>query len=213
MVEDASSLPRCHNSPEQKRPEQGGIYGPLPNLIRWGGLVAAVAGALFIIADLAAVVLAFGQESAEGLLFRAIVSESAGVLLALGLVGLYARQAEAGGYLGLVGFLAAFIALWLGQQNIVWAALLANLGWALFGVAGLGARAYPRAATILLIVGAVLAGVVNILLGIILQVGETPATYAAGVGGIVDIIFNAAIVWLGISLFTGRAEEARQPTV
>ena len=186
---------------------------PLSNLIRWGGLVAAIAAALFIIADLATVVLALGQGSAQGLLFRAAISGSAGVLLALGLVGLYARQAEPAGYLGLVGFLAAFIALWLGQENVLWAALLANVGWALFGIASLGAGIYPRVATILLIVGAALAGVVNILLGLVLRVGETPAPYTAGVGGLVDIIFNAAIVWLGISLFTGSTEQARQPTV
>jgi len=125
----------------------------LSSLVRWGGLVVIVAAALFTNADLVTVVFAFGQGSAEGLLFRAAFSGSAGVLLALGLVSLYAHQSEEAGYLGLVSFLAAFIALWLGQANIVWAALLANVGWALFGVASLRARAYPRIATILLIVG------------------------------------------------------------
>jgi len=48
----------------------------------------------------------------------------------------------------------------LGQQNLVWAALVANVGWALFGMGSLQARTYPRVATILLIVGAVLAGVI-----------------------------------------------------
>ncbi len=73
----------------------------LSDLIRWGGLAAVIAAALFVIADLVVVVLAFGQEPAEGLLFRGAVSGSAGLLLALGLVGLYAHQAEATGYLGL----------------------------------------------------------------------------------------------------------------
>jgi len=100
----------------------------LSNLVRWGGLAAVVAGALFIIADVVAVRFASVQEPVQGLAFRAIVSESAGVLLALGLVSLYAYQAEATGYLGLVGFLAAFVGLWLGQQGIDWAALLANIG-------------------------------------------------------------------------------------
>ena len=164
----------------------------LSNLIRWGGLAAMVGGALFIIADLATAVFAFGQGSAGGLLFRSIVSGSAGVLLALGLVSLYARQAGATGNLGLLGFLAAFIGLWFGQQNIVWAALLANLGWILFGAASLGARVYPRIAVILLIIGAVLAGVVNLLLAII-QAGGAPAVYIAGVGAIADIVFNVGV--------------------
>ncbi len=140
------------------------------DLVRWGGLVAVVAGALFIIADLVVVVLAFGQEPAEGLLFRAAVSGSAGLLLALGLVALYAHQTETTGYLGLVGFLAAFISLWLGQENIVWAALLANVGWALFGAASLGTRTYPRVAVILLIVGAVLAFILLPLTTIVIAV-------------------------------------------
>lgn len=87
------------------------------DLIRWGGLAAVIAAALFVIADLVVLVLAFGQQPAEGLLIRAAVSGSAGLLLALGLVGLYAHQAQEAGYLGLVGFLAAFVALWLGQKT------------------------------------------------------------------------------------------------
>ena len=181
----------------------------LSNLIRWGGLVAVIAAALFIIADLVAVVIALGQGSAEGLLFRTAISESAGVLLALGLVGLYAHQAEAAGYLGLVGFLAAFLALWLGQQDILWAALLANVGWVLFGVAALGAWAYPRIAIILLIAGAALAGVVNLFL-LAIDFGGTAPASLVGVGAIVDAIFYAGVAWLGISLFTGRVEEARR---
>lgn len=182
----------------------------LSDLIRWGGLAAVIAAALFVIADLVVLVLAFGQEPAQGLLIRAAVSGSAGLVLALGLVGLYAHQAQAAGYLGLVGFLAAFIALWLGQEDIGWAALLANVGWVLFGVAALGARTYPRLATILLIVGAALAGVVNLLL-LALVVGGIAPAFFVGVGAIVDIIFYVGVAWLGLSLFTGRAEEARRP--
>ena len=192
--------------------KQGGMYVSLSNLIRWGGLVALVAAALLIIADLITVVFAFGQGSMEGLIFRAALSASAGALLALGLVSLYAPQTEQAGYLGLVGFLAAFIALWLGQENIVWAALVANVGWALFGVASLQARTYPRMATILLIVGAVLTGVINIVLAAVTFWGTT-AAYITGVGALADIIFNAGVAWLGLSLFTRRrAQEARRPT-
>lgn len=183
----------------------------LSALIRWGGLAAAIAAALFVIADLVVLVLAFGQEPAEGLLFRSALSGSAGLLLALGLVGLYGHQAEEAGYLGLVGFLAAFIALWLGQENILWAALLANVGWALFGVAALGARTYPHLAAILLIAGAALTGVVNLLLLAIDFGGPAPA-YVVGVGALFDAIFYAAVGWLGISLFTGRVGGARRLT-
>jgi len=187
----------------------------LSDLIRWGGLLAVVAAALFIIADLVTVVSAFGGGSMGGLLFRAALSASAGVLLALGLVALYAPQTQEAGYLGLVGFLAAFLALWLGQQNLVWAALVANVGWALFGVGSLQARTYPRVATILLIVGAVLAGVINLVFAALSLGQTTTAAYFAGLGALADIIFNVGVAWLGLSLFMGRrAQEevaARQP--
>jgi len=173
------------------------------DLIRWGGLLALVAAALLIIADLVTVVSAFGQGSMGGLLFRATLSASAGVLLALGLVSLYAPQTQEAGYLGLVGFLAAFLALWLSQENLVWVALVANVGWALFGMASLQARTYPRVATILLIVGAVLAGVINLVFAV-LSLGQTTAAYFAGLGALADIIFNVGVAWLGVSLFTGR---------
>jgi hypothetical protein len=46
----------------------------LSDLIRWSGLLAVVAAALFIIADLVTVVSAFGEGSMGGLLFRAALS-------------------------------------------------------------------------------------------------------------------------------------------
>src|SRR5215208_3400887 len=113
------------------------MYVSLSNLIRWGGLVALVAAALLIIADLITVVSAFGQGSMEGLIFRAALSASAGALLALGLVSLQART-------------------------------------------------YPRMATILLIVGAVLTGVINIVLAAVTFWGTT-AAYITGVGALADI--------------------------
>jgi hypothetical protein len=135
------------------------------------------------------------------------------VLLLLGLVGLYIRQAEAAGTLGLVAFLVAFFgtALALGAT---WAELFVApslaveaprvldaeptgmlalgftltffvflpLGWLLFGVASYRARIYPRVATILLMVGAVIAALPIPLTEIVLYVG---------------------VAWLGFTLFTG----------
>ena len=179
------------------------------NLTRLGGLAAAVAGVLFIIADLVALVLNLGQPSIGGLFFKSVVALIAAVLLLLGLVGLYANRTEVMGILGLIGFLVAFFGLTLGQRGFLWAALLANLGWILFGVAILGTRAYPRTAAIILIVGAVLSGIVNLLIGGGVLI--TPASYAV-IGSVADIIFNVAIVWLGFSLFTGRVEETPRIT-
>ncbi len=143
------------------------------------------------------------------------------VLMLGGLVGLYAHQSEAAGPLGFAGFLVAFLgtvlmagAVW--TQAFVAPAIaevapefldgepggllglgfmvsfgLAGLGWLLFGVASLRARVYPRAATILLIVGAVLTFVPFPL---------SPVPLAV------------AVAWLGFSLLTGRRSPvAAQP--
>ena len=77
------------------------------NLIRWSGLAATIAGALFIIINLTALLsLSFGQGSL-GLLVRTVISPVGGALLVLGLIGLYVRQWEATDAIGLVGFLCA----------------------------------------------------------------------------------------------------------
>ena len=64
------------------------------------------------------------------------------------------------------------------------------LGWLLFGVASLRAGIYPRAAAILLMVGAVIAGLPIPLTEIVLYVG---------------------VAWLGFVLFTERGETVQQP--
>jgi hypothetical protein len=63
------------------------------------------------------------------------------------------------------------------------------LGWLLFGVATLRAQVYPRAAAILLIIGAV--------------VGFLPIP-------LTEIVLNVAVARLGFVLFTGRGEAAQQ---
>src|ERR687889_202937 len=108
--------------------------------------------------------------------------------------GLSVRQSEATGIPGLASFLVAFLGTALAQGSVL-AGLLADLGWALFGVASLQARVYPRAASILLIVGAVGTGVASAL-----PRGEPGSVLMYAVIG-ADIILNAAIAWLGFNLF------------
>ena len=70
-----------------------------------------------------------------------------------------------------------------------WAVFI--LGWVLFGVVATKAQVYPCAATRLLTGGAVPA------FGSLLVVGFPT-----------NILFSAAIVWLGFALLNGRAESA-----
>jgi len=174
-------------------------------LIRWSGLAAVIAGALFIVVNLIALlILSFGQGSFE-LLVRSAISSVAGTLLVLGLFGLYARQAEVTGIVGLIGFSFVLFGTILALAGNVWANLLAYLGWALFGVASWQARVYPSMAAILLTISALITAPFSILIA-----GGGSATLVyVGVGA--NIIFHLAIVWLGFALFAGRRVSAEQP--
>jgi hypothetical protein len=172
-------------------------------------MAAVVAGVLSIAVDLVVLsVFGFGQSFgaaliSSGLLFQSVAAPLTGALLLLGLIGLYARQSGATGVAGLVSFLVAFVGIVLAQGSIL-AGLLADLGWALFGVASLRAQVYPRVASVLLIVGAVGTAVTSVF-----PRGEPGSVLMYAVIG-ADIILNAAIAWLGLDLFAkGRGEGNR----
>ena len=191
-------------------------------LVRWSGLVAMVAGVLLLIAELLELLPVFDDIPFSELALTSIFTLQltlylAGlILIAVGLVGLYAHQSETVGLLGLVGFLVAFAGtvLFTGffWANIFVAPALAvgapefldqggrfpgfrlslityAVGWLLFGLASLKARVYPRASVVALIIGAALDLVGAPLSG---------------------LVIDAAFVWLGFSLFSGRAASARQ---
>ena len=194
------------------------------NLARVGGGLAAILGGLLIV--VAAIVGLFVDfdnvaVAATGSYILFAILSLLGAILVLGaLVGLYARQSEQAGALGLLGFLVAFLgtalavgAFWaitftepafaqvapelLAQGPPGWlnfgftlSFALTALGWLLFGVATLRAGVYPRAAAILLIVGALISLV------------PLPLT---------EVILAVAIAWLGLELFRGRGDSAEQP--
>ena len=177
------------------------------DLIRWSGLAATIAGALFIIMNLTALLSSsFGQGSL-GLLVRNVISPVGGTLLVLGLIGLYARQSEATrqsgatDVIGLVGFLFALFGTVLALAGNVWANLLAYFGWALFGVSSLQARVYPPKAAVLLTIGALIAAPFSIPVA-----GASSVLVYMGTGA--SIIFNGAVAWLGLTLFLRRSVAA-----
>ena len=195
------------------------------DLMRWSGLAAILAAGLLSIGAL----LSLATESENlsvsattpSYAFSSLLYLLGGVLLLLGLVGLYIRQSGSSGTLRLVAFLVAFLGTAL-AVGATWAELFVApalaveaprvldaeptgmlalgftltfvvflpLGWLLFGVASLRARIYPRAAAILLMVGAVIAGLPIPLTEIVLYVGAA---------------------WLGFVLFTERGEPVHQP--
>lgn len=190
-------------------------------LIRWSGLAAIVGGVSLVIAEFVTLTFFgydFSRTATTGTYaFYSLLIMIAGLLLPLGLVGLYAKQVEASGPLGLVGFVVAFVGTVL-VAGFFWTSafiapvlaveapeLLAvrslpgffrsfvvfGLGWLLFGVATLRGGVYPRAAGILLIVGAVL------------SVVRLPLT---------SVVLGAAVAWMGYVLFTtGRGTAVEPP--
>jgi len=172
-------------------------------LIRWSGLAAVVAGVVLIVVELMEL---FAVD------IEHLRAASAFLLLPLGLIGIYSHQLAAAGILGLAGFLVAFLGTVLSAGaawtlfliapkvaplvptfvEIPWfelAFLLFALGWLLFGVATLRALVFPRAAAVLVIIGAVLIAV------------PLPAR---------ALVLGIALAWLGFVLFAGGG--AAQPS-
>jgi hypothetical protein len=187
-----------------------------------GGLAAMVAAPLFIVTDLLGLFTVSFQGPTAGIIIQNIIAVGAGVLLLLGLIALYGRHLEAMSKPGLLGFLVILAGLllaigtfiWvlsLGEQGwslfFIWASLLANLGWILLGVVSIEAQAYPREAVVL-IVGAVLYGVANALIGSGAQSGALAGSQNYVVGVMVfNIILSSAIGLFGLRLFRRRKEE------
>ena len=187
----------------------------LENPVRWGGLAALLSGVLIVVAELVRLYIDFfdpgaylsisGVDPWLGILL--------GVLVQLGLVGLYVPRANAVGVLGAVGFFIAFIGVWLttgvsfvdafgkpanlpeGEAEefvgpLVRFALSFVVGWVLFGVAALRAGVYPRVDVVLLIAGALI-----LLLPLPLS----------------NVIFAVALAWIGYTLFFAGGQEAARP--
>ena len=95
---------------------------PVTNLLRLSGFVAILGGALSVFVYLVGSAYILSHEgfsvatNSRGWLFLVILGLASTVPVLVGLVGVYARQMEAAGLLGLIGFSMAFIGvvLWAG---------------------------------------------------------------------------------------------------
>ncbi len=196
----------------------------LLTLMRWCGTIAALSGVLLLVSDvlelfvLSSTGSGGASEAGAGILVAGLYL-LATLLLSLGLVGLYAHQAEVSGASGLVGFLAAFVGTTL-VSGTFWAQaffapavaeaapaflygelpgslgagfvgsfLVFSLGWAAFGILTFRARVRPRWAAVLLVVGAVLV--------------VLPLPFNS-------LVFDTAMIWLGSDLFLAGGKTARR---
>jgi hypothetical protein len=199
----------------------------LHQLGRWVGPVSVIAAALIVVSQglNLALGLAVGAQSADSVVHtvRYGLALFAMYALLLALTGLYLRQADHAGRLGLAGYLVAFLGTllvagdWWFESFIVpriaatapevmtgaiSGSLLVGaaatfglfaIGWITFGIATFRANVYPRPAAALLIVG----GAVGVL------AGSTPY----------QVPLALAVGWIGFALMRSerRAPVATAP--
>jgi len=196
------------------------------NLIRRSGLAALIGGVLFVLLDVVDFISFLNQPFTEVATTSIwIIVQGAyvvaAVLITLGLVGMYAHQAQQVGTLGLVAFVVTFIGgmmatgsswsetffgPWLAETapglmeadpagsvitGVIVSYLLFTLGWLLFGLTSLRAKVLPSGAAVLLMIGAVLFLVLGFL--------EFPFA---------SVVFGAAIAWLGFALWSSPPNPA-----
>jgi hypothetical protein len=120
---------------------------------------------------------------------NAVASIVAFAFLALALVAIYQREEHAAGWFGVIGFAAALVGTmfmtgdwWYEAFAVPWVAEVApvvfetgadgrllagglasfalfSFGWALFGAASIRARVFPRALSVAIVIGGILAGI------------------------------------------------------
>jgi hypothetical protein len=195
------------------------------SLLRLSGLALVLAAALFVIAEMIAFAIFVKAGAAYDLkliaqsgafFLQSLLTLFAGALLLGGMVGLYVRQSQAAGRLGLIGFVLAFFGTVLVEGDFytntlitpmvaqeapafldnplsgllqVWLPFdftLLALSWLMLAVATVRAHIYPRAASWLLLASALVALV--------------PFPFF-------NIPLDAALVWLGLVLLRVPADE------
>ncbi|MBV9452727.1 MAG: hypothetical protein JOZ19_01190 [Rubrobacter sp.] len=156
-------------------------------------LLIAASFIVFIYVSFFSPDLANGEPDSALVQIQSFLGVVGRMLLVVGLVALYVRHSEALGILGLIGFLLALFGLVVGPGS-AGISLLANLGWALFGVSSLRAGTYPLIAGVLLITGAVVTGPIHAF----------PMNVPDGVFLYASIILYGAIAWMGYTLWMER---------
>jgi hypothetical protein len=206
-------------------------------LIRWAGLSAMVAGILYMLVGMFHPLNILSSVTTTRWLFVHILATTMCFFVLLGLAGLYARQAEKSGWLGLVGFFLyslswvltlgytfaeVFILPLLATQSPTFVqgflgayssagdpnfAVLANL-WSVTGILYIG--------------GGLLFGIATFRAGILsrgaaglLAVGSVLSPLAALLPHqyepLVAVPVGLALAWLGYALFSERREPASEP--
>jgi hypothetical protein len=199
------------------------------NLILWSGLAALVGGVLWIVLEVAFLIVIGDQPDSIAattsawviLLVLALVGN---MLIFLGLVGLYARQVAETGVLGLIAFLAAFFGT----------ALFVGANWTLTFAAPSLAQAAPEVlyadpsgvlgtgfilTFVLFALGWLLFGLASLRAGVL----PRGATVLLVVGAVLifvlsflelpfsAVVLGIALAWMGYAVWAGAGEGAAEP--
>jgi hypothetical protein len=197
-------------------------------LIRWSGLICILAGMLYA---LGALLHPVGEDLAAYTSPKWVPAHQvywfASMLMLLGLVGLYARQVEQTGWLGLVGFILAFLGTVVVNSIFLMASTVLHLvavqasalfdqagapptfgvllvvlgyilGYILFGIATMRAGVLPRGSGLLLIIGSAMFMISEAL--------PLTASISHLIVTIGDVIFGAGFVWMGFALWSEKRE-------
>ncbi len=182
-------------------------------LIRQSGLLAVGAGAYMVVLPFVHPSDEVGMRSAAWVPVHLLYFAALALML-LVLVGIFARQLQRAGWLGVAGFLVAFfgtammllegrehlfspdfgVGTPLGLWELISASLIFSVGYVLLGIAIARAGVLPRGAGILLAIGGPIVafsppiGVVSVLI-----VGHA--------------LFGLGLVWSGYALWTGAERE------
>jgi hypothetical protein len=191
------------------------------NLVRVGGGSAAMVGGVLILISAIIGSLALGAESISeqastgAYAFVTLLYLLAVVLVLGGLVGLYARQSEEAGLLGVVGFLVAFLgtALMVGAS---WSQAFFTPGLAETGSGtiflGQGLSGWIDLGYTLTYLLASLGWLVFGVATLLARVYPRPAAVLVIIGALIsfiplsytEVVLAAAIAWLGFDLLAGR---------
>jgi len=201
-------------------------------LIRWSGPITIFSGLLYTVGALLHPVgenltaVSHPNWVPSHLIYWASVN-----LLFFGLVGLYARHAKATGWLGLLGFVLAFIGTALVGSILLYVSTVLpfiaseakgifekaaetpvfllpvfilgfGLGWILLGVAIMRAGLLPRWSGVLLIIG--------VTLFIISEAVPLDTTLAHLLVTTGDILFALGLLWIGYILWSEKSESIFQ---
>ena len=210
------------------------------SLIRWAGLSAMVAGIFFVVVGIFHPPNVFSSVTTTQWAIVHYLATAMCLFALLGIAGLYARQAENAGWLGLGGYLlfSLFWALtlpfvfaetfFLPQLTTVAPTFVESFLGIFNGSPGemdLGAlAAVYKVAGVMLILGGLLFGIATFRAGILsrwaagLLAVACALTPAAGLLPLelqpkVAIPVGIALAWLGYALWSERREQASEPVV